>query len=603
MDTAQDTGQLWGRTDERVVETFGACLARLMRTRSCRAGRLAEALHIGTSLVHKWKRDSRTPRLDSHYLARIAEFLGLNALEKAELEEAQLASLRAPRVRQPAAHGAGRGPRRAATQGASGQVRQLLSAQPPKVTRRGEARSGSRTKPANADSTRTGDVQLQGANQQQATRGGRPSTARAGLAHPTSHLKGGTIRGREAALRFVLDLIEHAASPAGAPAQPRNAPDNVDIFDALDQGDAWENVDNMILVTSLEPGEWTDASRADSLQRWAQLVQGTLARGWRFCHLVRLNQRAQRSIGFARLVLQLAGTGQFTMRYLHAPEFTLAPRDLVVVPGHAAVILFATQNPRAVDAALVLTQPEQIAIVQASFAQMAAPARQLVQTWMPGKWLDYDTQRLEAQERFGGRVMVKDGLSLITEPPSWSRPDSTWAKRTGYHSDVLQQLIENRIRRINSFEAHVGQSLYRDICPMKAIERLVRDGHYLANETEKQTRVATMEERIEHLEHAIALLRTHENYQLALVDDHEEADIPILPNRFWEVTGDMRVFTSIPLPDAQGYYQHAGVMIAQSTIVGAVHRYFDELWEGIEPPHREKSFVISWLERQLATLR
>ncbi|HEX6819574.1 MAG TPA: hypothetical protein VF120_14455 [Ktedonobacterales bacterium] len=512
-------------------------------------------------------------------MARIEQFLHLDQAESKQLEEAQLRSLRAPRVQRPTTssnHTQARVP----TRGTARQVRGLLSVQPIDITQDTLA-----TQDTFAQAHRltnddvSADTRVPGKSSR-APNGAHTPSLRGSREQSTG--AGGVVRGRSAAMQFVLRLIEQAPGPRES---------------------SIDSAENTIVVTSLEHGEWNDVDRGEYLQRWVQVVRAAVQRGWHICHVVRLDQRSPRSLAFAQLVLQLVGAGRFTMLYVHAPELAVAPRELAIIPGVAAVVLLATQNTHAVDSALVLEQPDQIEVMQAFFTQMKARARPLVQTWPPKEWADFDTLRLQEQERFGGHVLVKDGLSLITEPPSWSSPGSSWARRTGHSGDALDTLIANRVHRIHSFESHVEHSQYRDICPMKAIERLVREGEYHADDAGKERLPTPVEERIEHLERVIGLLRTRDNYQLALVDDNEDAHIPILPNRFWEVAGNMRLFTSVPLADQEGQRIHTGVMIAESTIVGAVQGYFDGLWEGIGLRHRERTFVISWLEDQLASLR
>ena len=164
----------------------------------------------------------------------------------------------------------------------------------------------------------------------------------------------------------------------------------------------------------------------------------------------------------------------------------------------------------------------------------------------------------------------------------------------------LPTALESQHRRYAAFQTNIASYPYRDICPRRAIERLVQDGEAPSNDRLPPGFRLSQQARREQLECAIHLLRTYEQYELALIDEQEEQFIPT--EMFWEVTGQHRVLMlswSTDLTDKDIIIELA---INEPSIIHAFHDYFAELWERIAPPHKDKALVIGWLEQQLARL-
>jgi transposase-like protein len=387
------------------------------------------------------------------------------------------------------------------------------------------------------------------------------------------------IQGRMAALQATLEMIDTAPGPA----------------------DPSDEIGSTICLTSLEGSPWSERERTEYMRMWHIVISRAIVRGWRFCHLVRLDNNTGRTMAIARLMLDLMGTGRYTALCSYASELVLPAVELAVIPDIAAVQFFATLSMSSVDAALILQKREEIALAQAYFQQAIAKAKPLLRAFPPDEWVTFVSSRVEAQEQYGGHGLVKDGLSELSEPPEWSRPDAQWALHSRHRGSGLAALIDARQRQVAAFEAQVARHAYHDICPMSAVIRLAQKGHYL-QDTDIDSYVEPIADRVAHLERVIALLRAHAHYELALVDESQEVEIPILRNRYWEVTGGMRVFTNVHVRSAKGRTLHTGIVIAEPSLVGAFQSYFDDLWGRIAPRDKDKGYVIWWLERQLESL-
>jgi transcriptional regulator with XRE-family HTH domain len=74
--------------------TFGECLTELCEKHGWSAEQLAKAMDVDRSLIYRWRRNERAPKLDSPYLAQIAALLELSPEEETFLEDARLRTLR-----------------------------------------------------------------------------------------------------------------------------------------------------------------------------------------------------------------------------------------------------------------------------------------------------------------------------------------------------------------------------------------------------------------------------------------------------------------------------------------------------------------------------
>lgn len=334
-------------------------------------------------------------------------------------------------------------------------------------------------------------------------------------------------------------------------------------------------------------------------ERCRKTLQAVLQRGWQVCDLWRLDQDVRRSISLVEDILTLLGTGRYHPYYVSQYGTLAPPYDLLIVPKTAAMLFFATQNPRRADAALLTHDPEQIELLHTHFDQLRALSQPLACIYTSADRDDIWAACAEAESYPGGRVAVKDGLSFLTEPPAWYQEDWPLLTATGLSSSACARILENQRRRLAAFYSHVTSLPYRDICPRRAVERLVSEG-----ETNRNDRLfgiqLSREECREQLEYTLSLLKTYEHYQLALIDEEERQAIP--SEMFWEVAGERSVVMNTWATDIHGKDVIVDLVINEPTIAHAFHDYFAEVWENIAPAHKDRAQVIAWLEQQLARL-
>ena len=389
-----------------------------------------------------------------------------------------------------------------------------------------------------------------------------------------------TLRGVPSIVQAAVEIIEHA--------QPDPLREQTTILLSL-QGEE--------LFAGL-------AATSGAAHVWHQALRGALRRGWQIEQLWRLDKDVGRSLHLVESMLDLVGLGGYHPRYFDHYGLLRPPYELVIVPGSAAILLLAANNATYADGALVLTEPAQIALMSAHYAQIRDLTRPLLQGFLPvAQELEVTRAVVSAEAKPGGRLVVKDGLSGLTHPPSWLREDSLLgqsARRTGIVSvsDLPAYMRELR-RRLAQFETHVQRYDYLDVCPQRAIRQLADTGQYHPD-TPLYGQQVPLKLRLEHIQHLVFLLQSYERYHLALIDEYEEQRISLEPTRL--IAGSSDAFVAATARDASDTPVMMQVHITEPTIVAAFREHFADMWERVAPPHRQKPDVVLWLKRQAELL-
>jgi hypothetical protein len=150
--------------------------------------------------------------------------------------------------------------------------------------------------------------------------------------------------------------------------------------------------------------------------------------------------------------------------------------------------------------------------------------------------------------------------------------------------------------------AHAETTDYCDICTMQSIEDIVQHGWYLENAQIRPIKGAPVAERRQHLENAIAVLERYPHFQLALLDADEARELKVTRETMWEALGGERVLINACSIDSDDQPVYLDITLDEPGIVAAFVEHFESHWRRIAPEHRDRDWVIKWLEEQLRAI-
>jgi transcriptional regulator with XRE-family HTH domain len=403
---------------------------------------------------------------------------------------------------------------------------------------------------------------------------GRAPTPRGVKSSPTTLVEG-AMRGPRAALEAAIEILATAPSP-------RSLDQTIQL--------TWQGEG---ALDPFNPPFGTD---------WVYEMRGALARGWKVKQIWRLNRDINRSVTLVRTMLDLVGAGAYESFFIPKHETLQMPYDMLIVPDHAAALFLATADGSTVDSALVTREPAQIALFSAHFDLLAKSAQPLMESY-PRRFVGlFEKVLAESELRSPGRLFVKYSPSVMTEPADFNSETSFVAERMrdmGFTSAALTQRLERRRERLMALLAHVETTDCYDICTMQSIEDIVSHGWYLENAQLRPTKGAPVAERRQHLENAIAVLERYPHFQLALLDEREARELKVIRETMWEALGAERVLINACSIDSDDQPVYMDITLNEPNIVAAFVSYYESLWQRIAPEHRDKKWVIAWLNKQL----
>jgi hypothetical protein len=275
---------------------------------------------------------------------------------------------------------------------------------------------------------------------------------------------------------------------------------------------------------------------------------------------------------------------------------------MLIVPDHAAALFFATADGSTVDSAAVTRDPAQIALFSAHFDLLGNSAQPLMDSY-PRRLVGlFDKVQAESELRSPGRLFVKYSPSVMTEPANFNSETSFMAERMrdmGFTGAALRHRLERRRERLMALLAHAETTDCRDICAMQSIKDIVQHGWYLENAQIRPTKGAPVAERRQHLENMIDVLRRYSHFQLALLDEEEARELKVTRETMWEALSAERVLINACSIDSDDQPVYVDITLNEPSIVAGFVNYYESLWQRIAQEHRDKKWVIAWLEKQL----
>lgn len=353
---------------------------------------------------------------------------------------------------------------------------------------------------------------------------------------------------------------------------------------------------NQEILITFQGGRSVFEGFDDLRQRFMSALIGAARQEWKIIQLFGLDGDATRALELVQTMVPLLRVPNAYEAHYFWPNRSLTPPyDLVILPDKAFVVFATTESLRVGGGFWVSgTESE---ILRDHFNLLRTHTNPLLEyfTHDPQDRQRWEQKIVAIESLPGERLLVQDGPTTLSYPSHWLAPDTHWAEaqlRTGI--DNLDAAIDEHRKRARLFAEQVRQFRYLSICPKSAVERLVTQGVSINRPPYKHF-IESPEERVEHLNNLISLLRTYDNFELALADEAEERFVDF--QFFEEIKGDFGVLMEL-FPVEHRHEHRIGAFINEPSIVAAMQRDFHNTWQRLSAISRNKEYVILWLERQ-----
>lgn len=340
-------------------------------------------------------------------------------------------------------------------------------------------------------------------------------------------------------------------------------------------------------------------------RRWYRALRKATGGQWQIVHLIRTSPDYVRTMHIVEQMIQLLGDLRSGYRPLHftLDDLALAPADYIVVPEQAILKLARSTQARYIDTA------SEYPPGSAGYAEIAQRvyalrehARPVVTSYQP---LSYDFNRAitQVESVVADRYLFMNGLSDLTVPGfiHHARAEELARRFPADPAKARQArgIAETRVRREDQFERVITQCHYYDMCPMGAVTRYVKTGEYAPNDWFRRQGCEPLSPKLRrmHLQWLIDRLRTYPNYELQLVPDMEVA--PSLLRTYWLVKRDRTVLLECGVARANDPLSEVDLSITDPDVVQAFYMLSQRLWRASSDRHRNRQWVMRWLEQRL----
>jgi hypothetical protein len=341
----------------------------------------------------------------------------------------------------------------------------------------------------------------------------------------------------------------------------------------------------------------------DLQNKWQNVQFNCIKNNFNITHLLRLDpNESKRTYEFVSSSLQFfEGTGKYNPMYLNSQKILLPSYGLFLLPEEG-LILFTSQQPETMDAAIYTRDSEQLEILRNHYFQLKEQSTSIFKVYESYEQGDFVEELVNSDDEPGDRVILSRRLSEITRPTGWYNENHPWAKSLiKYLTETapkdkkidFSDHIDHRKKRAEKIESHLNQGKYicRYIYPRSCIKSFINNGciqpHYF---------IPSKEERIEQLERMLDLLR-YDQYEIALVED---TIYETIKPSFCEVQGN-NTFIMEFLEGQDGELDKISkckwLLAKDKVVVRSFQEYLSKIWNSIQETDKEK-YRISEILRQ-----
>lgn len=316
------------------------------------------------------------------------------------------------------------------------------------------------------------------------------------------------------------------------------------------------------------------------------IVSELLEKGCHIYYLCRFSRNINRSLKLVSEIIEWAHyKDDFLPAFFTKYGITTPPSELIVAKGIGSLFCFAAESDEYADRAIFYHEKDEIEAMYDYAAKMYKETAPLLKV-LPTE--DAYFQFITSKDRQSGDFFV-----ISYDLYSYTIPMHLWEKyllRSLKNEADIKPHMERIGERTQLFYADVKKYKVKHVYRIEAINHLVKTASYFCGE---KYHIPAPPEVLEHLRNIIHLLKTYENFEIALLSENQSDVIPYFQ---WEVKGGNTVVMSTW--DSKKKCRYVNLAITEETVAGAFHDYFLDIWDRITPKYRDKGYVISWFEDQ-----
>jgi hypothetical protein len=294
--------------------------------------------------------------------------------------------------------------------------------------------------------------------------------------------------------------------------------------------------------------------------------------------------------------------GEYKPSYFSSYGLKRTPYEFLIIPKIGTLFSFTTTKYNEVDAAMHFSDSPKL--LREHCRLLVMKAKTPLRVHQRNATLIFSDDLVTVEENPGDRLVAHPFLSSVTRPPSDLREGTSWGKR--YEGKDREKRIETRIRRIRAMEEQLKEFHFKQICSKKGLSAWRENCYRLGSPKDGVKKYYEgPEERLSRLQNTIELLKRHDNFEIALLDEGEETllrwnDETGKPNIGWMVKGPTVLIES--WYPGQREPKDLRIAVRDPLIGDDFQKFFNILWKRISATNKNKHKVIEWLNGQISKL-
>jgi transcriptional regulator with XRE-family HTH domain len=347
--------------------------------------------------------------------------------------------------------------------------------------------------------------------------------------------------------------------------------------------------------------EYLDLSR-DALKK-------AIDNGWYLEQIIQVNRNHERTLRTIFNILNYTNDeNQYMLYKMKHKKSVEVSTGMLVIPGKAALICYATQDPDCIDRAIFFQanpDHEQIEVYSEHFELLKQQSEPVFRKFDHDEHQKVLEELWKSDHKAGDRIVFLKRISEVTRPAYFYDRNSNWAKSIQKYYQMTDEQLDDHLsirkQRHDQFRDVLKKNRCRYMYCASLLEEFVNTGRCYPYYFE-----ATEQERLDQLRETRRLVLSEESnqhFELAILSKSEEAEIANLKPSFCEVKDGIITTMEIPTgtKNDQGNLQHRWFLIEDPATTMAFHNYFSEMWDRLKDDSTGVPALI-WLNRHITTL-